>query len=362
MTEHLKPSKILLATDAWQPQINGVVRTLGHVVQEAKALGYDVEVINPTNFKNIACPSYPEIRLAVDPFFKVDEIIKQSKPDYIHIATEGPIGMSFRKYCKRNALNFTSSFHTLFPEYLKKRVFMPRTISYAYLKKFHNAAQQTLVPTRSIKKSLRLMGFKNLKTWSRGVDTKLFKASNKDDSLFSHLPKPIHLYVGRVAIEKNIEAFLNLELNGSKVVVGDGPQLAELRVKYPSTIFTGAKKGSELAAHYASADVFVFPSKTDTFGLVILEALASGLPVAAFNAPGPKDIFYKSHLNGLGDCLKTSIHKAYKFKKQDCIEFAQKFSWASTTQIFLENLVPVNRKRIRARRNIENYQEFNLQL
>ena len=279
--------RILIVTDAWTPQINGVVRTLARTREELEGLGHEVRVISPDLFANLPCPTYPEIRLAVLPGRRMPRMIDEFQPCAIHISTEGPLGQAARRYCIKRRLPFTTAYHTRFPEYIRARTKIPVGATYRLMRRFHRPAAGVMVATRSMERELAGRGFRNLRRWSRGVDTELFRPRDKD---LLDLPRPIHLYVGRVAVEKNIEDFLRLELAGSKLVVGDGPRLPDLRRKYPETRFVGAKVGEELAAHYAGADVFVFPSRTDTFGLVLLEALASGLPVAAYPVPGPLDI------------------------------------------------------------------------
>ncbi len=256
--------KICLVTDAWAPQMNGVVRTLFRTREELAALGHAVSVVSPDQFFSLACPTYPEIRLALFAGRKVAARLAALAPDAVHISTEGPLGIAARRYCLAQGLPFTTAYHTRFPEYVAARFAVPPGWTYAWLRRFHAAAWSVMVATASIEADLQGRGFANIRRWSRGVDTQLFRPGDK---AFLDLPRPIHLYVGRVAVEKNIEAFLALDLDGSKVVVGDGPQLAELRRKYPAVRFLGAKTGEELAHHYAAADVFVFPSRTDTFRL-----------------------------------------------------------------------------------------------
>uniref|UniRef100_UPI0037830AE1 glycosyltransferase n=1 Tax=Phenylobacterium sp. TaxID=1871053 RepID=UPI0037830AE1 len=272
-----KPLRILLATDAWEPQVNGVVRTLTRVVGELRDMGHTVDVIHPNEFKTFPLPTYPEIKVALGAYEPVQERFKAFEPEAVHIATEGPIGLAARRICVEWKLPFTTSYHTRFPEYVSARLPLPLAAGYAYMKWFHKPSGRLMVATPTMRDELEQHGFRNISAWSRGVDTDIFQPRKKSEpDVFEGLARPVFLYVGRVAVEKNIEAFLGLDLPGTKVVVGPGPQLEELKAKYDQAVFVGPKSGEELAAHYACADVFVFPSLTDTFGLVILEAMASG--------------------------------------------------------------------------------------
>ncbi|MGF1593898.1 MAG: glycosyltransferase family 4 protein [Kiloniellaceae bacterium] len=330
--------KILLASDAWAPQVNGVVRTLERVRAELEARGHVFEAICPAQFRNLPCPSYPEIPLAILPGIGLAERIESAAPDAIHIATEGPIGLAVRNYCVKHGLTFTTSYHTRFPEYLSARVPVPVSWGYAFMRWFHGPSRAIMVATGSMRRELEARGFENLVDWTRGVDTALFRP---DVPKVLDLPRPIHLYVGRVAVEKNIRAFLDLSLPGSKVVVGDGPQRAALQAEFPKAIFTGAKHGEELAACYASADVFVFPSRTDTFGLVVLEALASGLPVAAYPVPGPLDIVDGVGVGALNEDLGQAVASAIALPREACRAHALTYSWSACAERFLENLSPL---------------------
>ena len=331
--------RILLVTDAWSPQINGVVRTWQRVIREVEAKGHEVEVISPDLFKTIPCPTYPEIRLAMFPARALARRAEVFRPDAIHIATEGPLGQAARGYCLKKQLPFTTSYHTRFPEYFAARLPVPLAVGYWLMRRFHSASDAVLVATQTIRDDLEERGFPNVTQWSRGVDTDLFRPRN-DHAL--DLPRPIYLYVGRVAVEKNIEAFLKLELGiGTKVVVGDGPQRAELESRYPNVVFTGAKEGEELARHYALGNVFVFPSRTDTFGLVMLEALASGLPVAAYPVPGPLDVVNASGVGVLDEDLGYAVQRALAIPSERCRAHAMKYSWAVCAEQFLDNLQPL---------------------
>jgi glycosyltransferase involved in cell wall biosynthesis len=334
--------KILLASDAWYPQINGVVRTLNRVREELEGQGHVFEVICPEQFRTIPCPSYPEIPLAILPGLGLARRIEAAAPDAIHIATEGPIGLAVRNVCVKRGLPFTTSYHTRFPEYLSARIPVPVTWGYAFMRWFHRPSSAIMVATQSMRRELESRGFANLVDWTRGVDTVLFRPDAPQALAALDLPRPIHLYVGRVAVEKNIRAFLELKLEGSKVVVGDGPQRAALQAEFPSVYFAGAKQGEELAAHFASGDVFVFPSRTDTFGLVMLEALASGLPVAAFPVPGPLDIVDGVGVGSLSEDLGKAVSEAVKLPRALCREHALKYSWTACAEMFLKNLQPLH--------------------
>jgi len=333
--------KILLASDAWYPQINGVVRTLNRVREELEAQGHSFEIICPEQFRTIPCPSYPEIPLALLPGIGMAKRIEAARADAIHIATEGPIGLAVRNHCVKRGLPFTTSYHTRFPEYLSARVPVPVSWGYAFMRWFHKPSKAIMVATNSMKRELEGEGFEHLVDWTRGVDTRLFRPDAPKALQGHNLPRPIHLYVGRVAVEKNIEAFLKLELDGSKVVVGDGPQRAALEAEYPDVLFVGAKQGEELAAHYASGDVFVFPSRTDTFGLVMLEAMASGLPVAAYPVPGPLDIVDGVGVGALNEDLGLAVGEAIRVPRERCREHALKYSWTACAEMFLNNLAPL---------------------
>jgi glycosyltransferase involved in cell wall biosynthesis len=337
--------RILLATDAWEPQVNGVVRTLTRTVAELRAMGDEVEVISPDQFPTFPLPTYPEIKLAVGAYEKVQQKFKSFEPEAIHIATEGPIGLAARRICVEWKLPFTTSYHTRFPEYVSARAPIPLAAGYAYMKWFHKPSGRLMVATPTMREELEKHGFRNLSYWSKGVDTELFNPVRRwNPDVYAGLPRPVFLNVGRVAVEKNIEAFARLDLPGTKVVVGDGPQREELSAKYPEVVFAGVKHGEELAAYFAGADVFVFPSLTDTFGLVILEAMASGTPVAAFSAPGPIDIIPNSGAGKLAPGrttgLKEAALEALSVDREAVRRFAEKFSWRACAEAFQRNLQP----------------------
>ncbi len=329
--------KIIIASDAWQPQINGVVRTLMTTRDKLHLMGHEVQVISPNEFSTVPCPTYPEIRLAYGLGRKIGQLIEDFQPDAIHIATEGPLGWATRGYCIKHGYRFTTSFHTKFPEYVEARFRIPASWGYALLRRFHARAERMMVATSSMAKELEQWGFKHLARWSRGVDVDVFKPRDK---AFLSAARPIALYVGRVAIEKNIENFLTLDIPGSKYVVGDGPQREHLRKVYPEVQFVGSKVGEELAQYYAAADIFVFPSRTDTFGLVLIEALACGVPVAAYPVPGPLDVINGSGVGVLHEDLQTAVKHVLKAppSAEYCRDYAMRYTWDICTQQFLDNL------------------------
>ncbi|QKK02329.1 MAG: glycosyltransferase family 1 protein [Pseudomonadota bacterium] len=330
--------KILLVTDAWSPQINGVVRTLEKTRDTLQSMGHDVSVLSPGG-RTLPCPGYPEIRLTLRPMKLVRAVFRHGPFDAIHIATEGPLGLATRRWCRRRGLPFTTSYHTRFPEYLRMRLPIPLPWTYALLRWFHAGAIRTMVRTPTQKRLLRERGFDNLAVWPGGVDTSLFCPGPRDQF---DLPRPISLYMGRVAPEKNIEHFLALDLPGSKVVIGGGPALERLRRQYPDAHFLGYLHGEELVSHVRSADVFVFPSRTDTLGLVILEAMACGVPVAAYPVPGPQDLITDGGNGALDDDLREAVFRALSVDESSCIEFAAGFSWHSCTQRFVSLLQPLD--------------------
>jgi len=330
--------KIAIVTDAWLPQTNGVVRTLTTTRQELCRLGHGVTVVEPAGFRTFPCPSYPEIRLAGRPYRPLCAQLGALAPDAIHIATEGPLGWAARAWCRAHGQPFTTSYHTQFPEYLQARIGLPPRASYALLRRFHGAGQRTLVATESLQKQLNARGFRNLVRWSRGVDVTLFRPGPKD---LWRSPRPIWLYVGRVAVEKNLEAFLSLHLPGTKAVIGDGPARGSLEERFPNVVFTGYKHGEDLARHMAAADVFVFPSRTDTFGLVLLEALATGTPVAAFPVPGPLDVIADPAVGCLDEDLARAARNALSLDRDACRTYALGYSWQACADQFRGHLAPI---------------------
>ncbi len=335
--------KVMIVTDAWSPQVNGVVRTLTTTRREMQAMGHDVDILSPLEFRTLPCPTYPDIRLSVLAGNAAQKRIRDYAPHALHIATEGPLGLAARRYALTHNLPFTTAYHTRFPEYVKARTGMPLSWTYRFLRWFHDPAHAVMAPTPAVKSDLEAFGFDNVVLWSRGVDLDVFKvqASNRLNS-----EHPIFLYVGRVAVEKNVEAFLELDLPGSKWVVGDGPALADLRARYPKAHYLGVMKQPELAEVYAAADVFVFPSKTDTFGLVLLEALASGLPVAAYPVTGPIDVLGDSPAGVMHEDLHHACLAALHIDRATARAHAEKFSWRAATEQFVGHLHPAQQEEI----------------
>ena len=330
---------ILIVTDAYYPQINGVVRALDKLAQEIKKKGYRVEFLEPSQFRTFPMPTYKEIRLSLTIPSVIKSRIKSINPDAIHIATEGPLGAMARHYCKKRNIAFSTSFHTQYPEYIRARAPIPLRFTYAYFRRFHSAATSCLVSSKTVANRLKERGFTNVVDWSLGVDLDVFNPSFRDENAKQFdLPRPIFIYVGRVAIEKNIEAFLALDLSGTKLVVGGGPQLEQLKEQYSDCLFVGPKKGEELSRYYASADCFVFPSLTDTFGLVLLEAMASGLPVAAFPVQGPLDVIADSGAGVLDEDLQKAANEAVLIPGEKCRTYAKNFTWEASAEIFLQHL------------------------
>ena len=326
----------MIVTDAWFPQTNGVVRTLAHTAEWLGRFGHDVRTLTPRDFKNVACPTYPEIRLSLFPGKGIERAIRGFAPHALHIATEGPLGVAARRYCMRHGMRFTTSYHTQFPQYLRARFPIPVTASYWALRRFHGAGARCMVSTPTLRRELAARGFKNLATWRRGVDTEMFQPRPKD---FLDLPRPIAAFVGRVAIEKNIEAFLRMPWSGSKMVVGDGPERARLEAHHRDVRFTGYRFDEDLARHLAAADVMVFPSRTDTFGLVNLESMACGVPVAAYPVTGPIDVISDGVTGALDVDLASAARRALRLDPTRCREHALKFGWDVSTREFEGNLV-----------------------
>ena len=337
--------RVLVATDAWHPQVNGVVRTLTSLARSARGLGVEIEFLSPEGFRSLPVPTYPSLRLALPHPGAVARTIAALEPDAIHIATEGPVGMTTRACCLKRGLTFTTSYTTQFPEYIAARWAIPETWTYAALRRFHAPAAVTMVSTPSLAAALSQRGFEHLGRWTRGVDTDLFAPHRAIDL---DLPRPIFLTAGRIAVEKNLAAFLALDLPGSKVVVGEGPQETELRCAFPDAHFVGLKHGTDLAAHIAAADVFVFPSRTDTFGVAQLEALACGVPVAAFPVMGPKDVIGDRPVGALSEDLRTACLQALALPRDACRAFALTCSWENSARQFISHLKPIAVGRARA--------------
>ena len=331
--------RVLIATDAWHPQVNGVVRTLTSLARSAKALGVDVEFLSPDGFPTVPVPTYPGLRLALPSGRQIAKRIERADPDAIHIATEGPIGHQVRAYCVRRNWRFTTSYTTRFPEYISARWPIPKGWIYAGLRRFHGGASVTMIATPSLEAELREKGFRNLGRWTRGVDTDLFRP---DRAIELPFPRPVFACVGRVAVEKNLEAFLSLDLPGTKIVIGTGPQEAELKARFPDAQFLGLIENGKLAAHLAAADVLVFPSLTDTFGVVQLEALASGVPIAAFPVTGPKDVVGNHPVGALNEDLRAACIDALKVSREACREFALQYSWENSARQFIGHLRDVH--------------------
>lgn len=332
--------KIAFITDAWKPQINGVVTTIENTCKSMLENGQEVLLITPDQFNTIPCPSYPSIKLSILCYGKVKRLLDDFQPEHIHIATEGPLGLAARRYCLKHKLAFTTSFHTLFAEYINLRFKIPVTWGYRLLRWFHSPAGRVMIATSSVEADLIARGFNKNKTarWSRGVDTTRFRPRDK---AFIDLPRPVSMYVGRVAIEKSIDDFLRLDIPGTKIVVGDGPQLEKLKKNYPDTVFAGFQTGEALANYMAAADVFVFPSRTDTFGIVMLDALACGVPVAAYPVQGPLDVLVDNKTGCMRENLEDAINGALALDAEDCRNHALQYSWQQCSQQFLSNLVPV---------------------
>jgi glycosyltransferase involved in cell wall biosynthesis len=327
--------RILLMTDAWKPQVNGVVRSLESVGRALREIGTDIEFLTPQGFATVPLPTYGEIRIALASPWAVAKRLDAVAAEHIHIATEGPLGLAARRYCLRTKRVFTTSYHTRFPEYITARTRIPEKITYALLRRFHNAGYGTMVSTKSLADDLKSRGFQRLMRWSRGVDHGQFNPS-KAKTL--DLPRPIFLYAGRLAPEKNLEAFLSLDLPGSKLIAGDGPSRRALQTRYPQAHFIGMQEPDALAVYYASSDVFVFPSLTDTFGIVLIEALACGLPVAALPVPGPLDVIGTSSAGVLDTDLRAACLAALEIPREKARAHALTFTWANSARQFLDNV------------------------
>lgn len=334
--------RILIATDAWHPQVNGVVRTLTSLARSVAGLGGEIEFLTPEGFPSMGVPTYPGLRVALPSGGEIARRIEAASPEAIHVATEGPIGWAARAYCRRHGFAFTTSYTTRFPEYVSVRTGIPLSFGYAVMRRFHAASSMVMVATDSLRQELSGRGFRKLGYWTRGVDTELFRP---DEPVELDLPRPIFMTMGRVAVEKNLDAFLALDLPGTKVVIGDGPQRAMLHQKYPGTVFLGEKKGRELSAHLAAADVFVFPSLTDTFGVVQLEALACGVPVAAFPVTGPLDVIADRPIGALSQDLRAACLRALEMSRETCRNFALERSWENSARQFMGNLTALQPSR-----------------
>ncbi|HWH39792.1 MAG TPA: glycosyltransferase family 1 protein [Usitatibacter sp.] len=329
--------RILLVTDAWHPQVNGVVVTLANTIAWLRRWGHEVQVLSPEGFRTMPMPTYPEIPLALLPRREVSRRIRDFEPEAVHIATEGPLGLAARAHCLHHGLAFTTAYHTCFPEYVRARFGVPLSWTYAWLRRFHGPSSAVLVATPAIRELLEARGFDNVADWSRGVDLALYRPH---EERFSDLRRPVFLYAGRVAVEKNLAAFLTLDLPGTKVVVGDGPQRRELEQRFPEALFAGLKSGADLVSYYRRADVFVFPSRTDTFGLVLIEAMACGTPVAAYPVRGPVDVVTDPAAGVLDNDLAAAAMAALALDRSKVRRHAERYSWEHCSRQFLMSLVP----------------------
>jgi glycosyltransferase involved in cell wall biosynthesis len=355
--------RIMLVTDAWSPQVNGVVRTLERLVAELRDMGCEVEVVSPADgYLTVPLVTYSEIKLAIGARDDIEARFTRFAPDAVHLATEGPLGWEARAVCLKHGLPFSSCYHTQWPEYVTARFpFVPLAAGYGFVRTFHNRSGRVMVSLPSMRELLEGRGFQNLAYWLRAVDTELFYPSRRgaNGGVFAGLPRPIFANIGRVAVEKNLEAFLSLDLPGTKVIVGDGPDRAELQARHPEVVFTGYKTGEDLARCYADADVFVFPSLTETWGGVIIEALAAGTPVAGFDAPGPKDLDPK--VAAVGDDLREACLAALELSRDDARAYAERFSWRACADDFRRNLAPLpppQRRRLFARLRLLRRRRF----
>jgi len=330
--------RITLISDAWHPQVNGIVTALVQLARALTRLGHRVTIIAPEPFRTWPCPGYPDVRLAFLCGPRLRPLIDASKPDAIHLMTEGPVGFAARRYCRYRRWSYTSSFHSHFPEYLKLRAGIPLAVSYGYLRWFHRSSERVLVGTDSLSEQLTRKGFRRLATWPLGVDTDQFRPLGKEGIA---APRPVFLYLGRVAVEKAVEDFLRLDLPGTKVVIGDGPQRTELEARYPAAHFLGYRHGQDLAQHVSAADVLVFPSRTDTFGLAMLEALACGVPVAAYPVQGPRDVIRDARVGRLDTDLRRAALDALELAPGDCRRYALEWSWDASARRFVDSLAPL---------------------
>ena len=336
--------RILIVSDAWYPQTNGVVHTLTQTARWLGRFGHEVRMVTPQDFRTFPCPTYPEIRLALFPYRPMAAAIREFHPEALHIATEGPLGLAARRYCVKHRLAFTTSYHTQFPQYLRSRYPVPMWASYVALRWFHGAARRCMVSTSTMRQQLAARGFRNLAHWQRGVDTELFRPRSK---AFLRLPRPVAAYVGRVAVEKKVDAFLSMPWQGSKIVIGDGPELPRLKAQYRAATYSGYRFGEDLATHLAAADVLVFPSLTDTFGLVNLEAMACGVPVAAYPVTGPIDVVQHGVTGALDEDLACAALRALEIDPAACRRRALESGWDTCTRQFESNLTECHPQRAR---------------
>lgn len=331
--------KILIVTDAWHPQVSGVVTTYEEVIKELVKIGHEVELITPNQYRTVAIPFYREIRLSYGHFFSIGKQIKEYKPDAVHIATEGPLGFAAAAFMRRKKLPYTSSYHTKFPEYVKDKIGVPIVVTDKLVLQIHGSSERVLAPSSSLREELLAKGYQKVSVWTKGVDRFTFKPDNRTATGFK---RPLSVYVGRVSSEKNIECFLELNIPGEKVVVGDGPQRASYEQKYPNVTFVGYKKNAELAYYYQIADVFIFPSLTDTFGLVLIEAMACGTPVAAFDVTGPRESVVNGVNGFLGADLKEIFEKCLTLNREVVAASSEKWSWEQSARSFTEYLAQID--------------------
>lgn len=334
-------ARILIATDAWHPQVNGVVRTLDTTSRVLRESGQVVEVVEPSGFTTVPAPFYPEIAVSLPRPGQVYDRVRRFRPDHVHISTEGPLGLAVRKFCRNESWKFSTSYHTRFPEYLRTLARVPEVVPYAFLRWFHGGSSSLMVATPSLEKELVSRGFTApIRRWSRGVDLTLFRPRQRTS--VPEWPGPVLLYVGRVSKEKGIDDFLAIPTSGTKLVVGDGPARADLERRFPTAKFLGYRKGEALAECYAAADLFVFPSRTDTFGIVLIEALACGVPVAAYPVTGPIDVVTDDRLGALDADLSQAVERALRTgNREACVAEGRRYTWENCTRQFLANLVPV---------------------
>ena len=333
--------KIALITDAWAPQVNGVVRTWQHVTQELQQRGDQVVVLHPGFFFTIPAPRYPEVRIAIRSGKRVAHWLDREAPDAIHIATEGPVGQAGRRWCLKHQFPFTTSYHTSFASYLRSYFGIPQRLTWSFLRRFHNAGEQCMVPTPSVVDELQQAGIKNAVVWSRGVDTDIFHPDYSVPEALKHLPRPLMVCAGRVAVEKNLPAFLSLSTEGTRIIIGDGPERKTLQRQFPNAVFTGYLFGKDLAAHLAACDVFVFPSLSDTYGIVMIEAMACGLPVAAFPVTGPIDVVQDGHTGSLDPDLGEAIRQALTCSPDVAARHGRSQTWAACAERLRQHLIPL---------------------
>ena len=359
--------KLALVTDAWHPQVNGVVTTLQELVHALQAWGIEVQVMHPGLFRHRPCPGYAGIDLAVRPHRQLRQMLLDFAPDAVHLATEGPLGWAGRRVCREQGWAFTTAFHTKFPEILHSALKVPLSWGYALFRHFHRPSSGVMVPTQGVLEMLRARGFERLRPWTHGVDTELFRHAEVPvpRADWAHLPRPYWLFVGRVSYEKNIQAFLSLDLPGTKIICGVGPLEQGLRIQYPQAHWMGVLPRHDLAEVYAAADVFVFPSRSETFGLVMLEAMATGTPVAAYPVDGPLQVLCDANGHALGGVLHEDLgqaaHMALQVPRTQARARALEFGWAAAARLFASHLVPAREGQVLSHKCHINTEELNAQ-